>query len=181
MRAMAMAFAVEGIVVVGMTILLISGEFDLSAGAIFVLAGIVAAFLFPLLGTGTSLMLGVLAAIAIGVINGVVVTYLGVNSFIATLATSLMIVGLGTLISNGFQLYVSDPGFGQLGNGTLTSATWRPAYSALRGVRPALTCIVCFRNQRSETPPILAVNSSDTLPRSLNRSPSTCTSSSRPA
>ena len=34
MRAMAMAFAVEGIVVVGMTILLISGGIDLSVGSV---------------------------------------------------------------------------------------------------------------------------------------------------
>ena len=46
MRAMAMAFAVEGIVVVGMTILLISGGIDLSVGSVTALAMVIAGLLF---------------------------------------------------------------------------------------------------------------------------------------
>jgi ribose transport system permease protein len=48
-----------------------------------------------------------------------VVTYLRVNSFIATLASSLMVVGIGTEVTNGFQLYIAEPSFGELGNGKL--------------------------------------------------------------
>jgi predicted ABC-type sugar transport system permease subunit len=46
MRAMTMAFAVEGIVVVGMTILLISGGIDLSVGSVTALAMVIAGLLF---------------------------------------------------------------------------------------------------------------------------------------
>ncbi|MEC9405538.1 MAG: ABC transporter permease, partial [Pseudomonadota bacterium] len=46
MRAMVMAFAVEGIVVVGMTILLISGGIDLSVGSVTALAMVIAGWLF---------------------------------------------------------------------------------------------------------------------------------------
>ena len=46
MRAMVMAFAVEGIVVVGMTILLISGGIDLSVGSVTALAMVIAGSLF---------------------------------------------------------------------------------------------------------------------------------------
>ena len=46
MRAMAMAFAVEGIVVVGMTILLISGGIDLSVGSVVAFAMVLAGWLF---------------------------------------------------------------------------------------------------------------------------------------
>jgi ribose transport system permease protein len=46
MRAMAMAFSVEGIVVVGMTILLISGGIDLSVGSVTALAMVIAGLLF---------------------------------------------------------------------------------------------------------------------------------------
>lgn len=116
--------SVYGIVAIGLTVLLISGEFDLSAGAIYVLAGIVGASLQPIVGTAPALFCGVMAAFAIGAVNGVIVTHGGINSFIATLATSLMIVGLGTLITNGFQLYISDPGFGELGNGKLFGVTY---------------------------------------------------------
>jgi ribose transport system permease protein len=46
MRAMAMAFSVEAIVVVGMTILLISGGIDLSVGSVTALSMVVAGLLF---------------------------------------------------------------------------------------------------------------------------------------
>ena len=109
--------AIYGIVAIAFTILLIVAEFDLCSGAIYVLAGIVAAKLQPVLGNGAALALGVGSGLLIGIFNGLAVTYLRVNSFIATLASSLMVVGLGTEITAGFQLYIADPGFGALGNG----------------------------------------------------------------
>jgi ribose transport system permease protein len=111
--------AIYGIVACALTLLLIVGEFDLSVGAIFVLTGIIAAKLEPHLGTWSSLGVGVAAATGIGIVNGIAVAFLRINSFIATLATSLMIVGLGTKITNGFQLYIDQskhPNFYSLGN-----------------------------------------------------------------
>jgi ribose transport system permease protein len=109
--------AIYGIVAVAFTVLLIVGEFDLCSGAIYVLAGVVAAELQPSLGTWPALGAGVLAGLAIGIFNGAIVAYLHINSFIATLASSLMVVGIGTKITNGFQLYIPAPDFGVLGNG----------------------------------------------------------------
>jgi len=108
--------AIYGIVACALTLLLIVGEFDLSVGAIYVLAGIVAAKLYPTLGTAGSLLVAIAVSTGIGLMNGIVVAIFRVNSFVATLASSLMIVGLGTRITNGFQLYISDAGFGELGN-----------------------------------------------------------------
>jgi ribose transport system permease protein len=108
--------AIYGIVACALTLLLIVGEFDLSVGAIYVLAGIIAAKLEPSLGVWPALAVGALAGVGIGLLNGVAVAFFRVNSFIATLATSLMIVGLGTKITNGFQLYISKPEFAVLGN-----------------------------------------------------------------
>src|SRR6185437_12909453 len=109
--------AIYGIVAIAFTVLLIVGEFDLCSGAIYVLAGIVAAELQPIVGTWPALALGAVAGFGIGVFNGAVVAYLRINSFIATLASSLMVVGIGTKITNGFQLYIASPDFGILGNG----------------------------------------------------------------
>ncbi|MEO8668325.1 MAG: ABC transporter permease [Bauldia sp.] len=111
------AGAIYGVVAIGLTILLIVGEFDLSAGAICVFAGIVAAKLEPSLGAWPSLAGGIVAGIAIGAFNGATVCFARVNSFVATLACSLIVVGLGTAVTNGFQLYIADPAFGTLGNG----------------------------------------------------------------
>ncbi|MGH6990817.1 MAG: ABC transporter permease [Stellaceae bacterium] len=111
--------SIYGLVAIAFTVLLIVAEFDLCSGAIYVLAGIVAAKLQPELGNWPALGLGVLAGLLIGIVNGLVVSYLKVNSFIATLASSLMVVGIGTEITAGFQLYIANPAFGVLGNGKL--------------------------------------------------------------
>jgi ribose transport system permease protein len=111
--------SIYGIVAIAFTVLLIVAEFDLCSGAIYVLAGIVAAKLQPELGNWPALGMGVAAGLIIGIGNGLVVSYLRVNSFIATLASSLMVVGIGTEITAGFQLYIADPGFAVLGNAKL--------------------------------------------------------------
>ena len=111
--------AIYGIVAIAFTVLLIVGGFDLCSGAIYVLAGIVAAKLQPELGTWPALGLGVVAGIAVGLFNGLIVAYCRVNSFIVTLASSLMVVGIGTKITDGFQLYIPDDEFGVLGNDRL--------------------------------------------------------------
>jgi ribose transport system permease protein len=108
--------AIYGIVAVALTPLLIVGEFDLSVGATFVLAGIVAAKLQPALGAGAALLAGVASGAVVGALNGVAVSLLGVNSFVATLAASLIVAGLGARLTDGFQLYVPDAGFGAPGN-----------------------------------------------------------------
>jgi ribose transport system permease protein len=110
------AGAIYGIVACALTLLLIVGEFDLSVGASFVLSGIVAAELQDNVGTWPALLIGITPAVAVGLVNGIAVAYFRVNSFIATLATSLMVVGIGTKITNGAQLFIGEPSFGVLGN-----------------------------------------------------------------
>src|SRR5215470_17338545 len=111
--------SIYGIVAIGLTVLMIGGAFDLCAGATFVLAGIVAAKLQPLAGSGPALAAGVLAGTAIGLFNGLFVRTFSASSFVTTLASGMIVVGLGTLVTGGFQLYVPDKGFGALGNARL--------------------------------------------------------------
>jgi ribose transport system permease protein len=108
--------AIYGIVACALTLLLIVGEFDLSVGASFVLAGIVAAELQSHVGTWPALLIGITPGIVVGLVNGIAVAYCRVNSFIATLATSLMVVGIGTKITNGAQQFIGAESFGILGN-----------------------------------------------------------------
>lgn len=110
------AGATYGILAIGLTILLIAGEFDLSLGAIFVLSGIIATSLQPYFGTAAAILLGIGFGAVAGACNGAIVTKFRINAFIATLATGMVLVGLGTMITHGFQLYVADPGWGWLGN-----------------------------------------------------------------
>lgn len=109
MRAMAMAFSVEAIVVVGMTILLISGGIDLSVGSVTALAMVVAGLLFL---AGVNPWVAALVAIAlcagIGAIMGFFVTVVGLHHFIVTLAAMVIARGLCLLGTGGRPLGLYD-------------------------------------------------------------------------
>lgn len=82
--------ATMGLIAIGLTVLLICGQIDLSGGAVFAVSGIVAIILQPTLGIGLAAVVGVLAGTLAGVINGLLVVRLGINSLVATLASMLV-------------------------------------------------------------------------------------------
>lgn len=104
------------IIVVGMTILLVSGSFDLSVGSVMALSSTVVALL---LLTGVPIPLAILAActvgVSIGVLNGLIVTVLGVNPLIATLGTMSMARGAALVFTEGFSLSSLPEGFAIFG------------------------------------------------------------------
>ena len=94
------------VVAAGMTIVMAMGDFDLSVGSTASLAGIVAAMTFV---AGGSPLLGVAAALATGLIggliNGLLVSYVGILPFIATLGTMTVFSGVAFRISDGKTLF----------------------------------------------------------------------------
>lgn len=122
MRAMAMAFAVEGIVVVGMTILLISGGIDLSVGSVTALAMVIAGLLFlsgfdPWIAS----LISIAACTAIGATMGFFVTKVGLHHFIVSLAVMVIARGLCLLGTGGrpLGLYTLPPEFKFIGQGSV--------------------------------------------------------------
>ncbi len=120
-------WAPVGIIACAGTLVIIAGGFDLSVGAVFALAGVVAAkvtgFTDPVLG----LLAGVAAGAVVGLANGLLATVGRINSFIVTLASSMMVRGIALAITAGMLLTVDDPGFAKLGNNSflgLTLASW---------------------------------------------------------
>lgn len=79
-----------GIIAIGLTVLLIAGQIDLSGGAVFALSGIVSIGLQPSLGIWPAAIIGILTGAAAGVLNGILSVGFRVNSLVATLATMLI-------------------------------------------------------------------------------------------
>ena len=122
LRAMAMAFAVEGIVVVGMTVLLISGGIDLSVGSVTALAMVIAGLLFlngvdPWIASAVAIA----ACTAIGAGMGFFVTRVGLHHFIVSLAVMVIARGLCLLGTGGrpLGLYTLPPEFKFIGQGSI--------------------------------------------------------------
>jgi len=90
----------------GMSHVILSGNIDLSIGSAVSLIGIISAV--ALSSTGSTL-LGILAGIILGVLfglfNGLLVAYVGVPSFICTLASSSVATGLTYMVCGGRPIY----------------------------------------------------------------------------
>lgn len=110
-----MAFLPElGIIALGMTLLLTAGEFDLSVGAVFALGPVVVMLLVQngIVDIGTALAIGLAVCILIGAINGIIVTKIGISSFLVTLSMLLIVRGAALYVTQGFPLKSWDqPGF----------------------------------------------------------------------
>ncbi len=93
-----------GLVAVGMTTLIIAGEFDLSVGSTFAFAPYIMAVLSERIGWSgfISFVICILIGIAIGAINGSITVKVGIPSFITTLGTMMAWRGAVLLISSGF-------------------------------------------------------------------------------
>ncbi len=122
MRAMSMAFAVDGLLVVGMTILLISGGIDLSVGSVTAFAMVIAGWLFlrgfdPWAASAISIAI----CSGIGACMGFFVTRVGLHHFIVSLAFMVIARGACLLFTGGrpLGLYTLPPEFKFIGQGSI--------------------------------------------------------------
>lgn len=90
------------VVASGMTIVMVMGDFDLSVGSMASLAGIVAAILFTFdYPVWAAVSLALLVGLAGGAINGLLISFVGILPFVATLATLTMLSGAAFVVSGG--------------------------------------------------------------------------------
>ena len=105
--------SIKGIFVVGVAMLMISGEFDLSVGSTLAVAG----YIFALtLESGVTPLLAMLLALGVsvllGLINGLIVTKTSIPSFITTLGTLLAYRGIARALGGGdFARYTGEKPF----------------------------------------------------------------------
>lgn len=107
-----------GIVACSMTLAIISGNFDLSVGAIYAFSGSLAAIIAANGSVELGIIAGLLSGLIIGLLNGLIISGVKVHSFIATLATDLIIRGIAMLMTEGRLIVVRNKGFSTLGQGT---------------------------------------------------------------
>lgn len=108
------------VVTLGQSLVLISGGFDLSVAGAAPLGGIIYVsacnhgFSAP-----EAIALAVLSGMAIGVANGLIVTRLGINPLITTLATVSITQGLAFTVTNGVTITLNNPSQAGLDNNAL--------------------------------------------------------------
>lgn len=96
--------AFVGILAIGVAILLGMRHVDLSVGAMFGLASMTTALMWPHVGIPLSILAGVAVAALSGFVNGVLIRLLVLPSIVVTLATMQVFRGLTIAISDGRQV-----------------------------------------------------------------------------
>ncbi len=127
------------IIASALTLVIISGGFDLSTGAIFAMSGVAAAWcvrdpgLQQVFGTGAGLLVGPLVGLCLGVANGLVITALRIHSFLATLATSLIFRGIAKELAGGNSITLYD----------ISGVDWL-GQDRIGGIYVAVLMMACF-------------------------------------
>ena len=94
---------------VAMTVILITGAFDLSVASVAALSAAVMISLAGTLGFWPAAGCALLVAAAVGLLNGAVVQFVGINAFIVTLGTLTAIRGLVLIVTDGRSLMIENP------------------------------------------------------------------------
>lgn len=109
LRVLVLGMAVDAVLVVGMTYVIIGGGFDLSIGAILALAavtfGLTQSAGFP---WELAAVVGLAMAVGAGAVNGVLIAVLRVNALIATLGTLYIFRGLALVLASGRTVAAGD-------------------------------------------------------------------------
>ena len=97
------------IIAVAMTVILITGNFDLSVASVAALSAAVLVSLADTLGFWPAAGVAMLVSVLAGLLNGAIVQYLGINAFIVTLGTLTAIRGVVQIYTDGQSLSVQTP------------------------------------------------------------------------
>ncbi|PLK73160.1 ribose ABC transporter permease [Rhizobium sp. TH135] len=112
--------SINACLALGMTLVIISGGIDLSVGPTAAIAAVITA---ALLVSGTPIPLAILAGLGIGVIcglvNGVLVAYIGLQPFIVTLGTLSTYRAIALIYTGGNPVFGLPPEFRSLFNGSV--------------------------------------------------------------
>jgi len=114
--ALLLGLSIEAIIAVAMTILMVSGGFDMSVGSIVAFTGASTALMlkagFPI---PVAIILGITIGAGIGFMNGFIVSKIGINPFVTTLASLSIFRGLTLIITQGKNVTGLPASFNAIG------------------------------------------------------------------
>ncbi|KXK06514.1 MAG: sugar ABC transporter permease [Acidobacteria bacterium OLB17] len=113
--------AVTGVIAVGMLMVIVSGQIDLSVGSIIGFAGGISAYVMTEMGypMTAAIIAAVVMSTAIGLFQGALAAYANIPSFIVTLGGLLAWRGAAKWLLGGNTIPVSDEIFKGIGNANL--------------------------------------------------------------
>ncbi|MCW2761619.1 MAG: transporter permease [Marmoricola sp.] len=120
-QSMLLQSAAPGVLAVSLTIPLAMGDFDLSIGSMLGLGGASAVALMSLhqVNWVLAIIAALLVGAMIGLLNGILIAYMGLSSFVVTLAMATVLVGVEFAFTNQQTIYQGvDPNYTRIGQST---------------------------------------------------------------
>jgi ribose transport system permease protein len=102
--------AVNGILAVGITFIIITGGIDLSVGTVMTFGSVITAFFISNLNMSIAvgILAGIVAGVLCGFVNGISITKLHLPPFIATLGMMNITKGLNLIVSGARPIYFTE-------------------------------------------------------------------------
>lgn len=110
-----------GIASIGMTFVILIAGIDLSVGSVITFVNIITAYFMVKMGFGMvpAVILSLIVATLVGMLNGFLISTIGISAIIATFTTQIVFRGASYLISGGTPIYGFDERFKVIGQGYL--------------------------------------------------------------
>jgi len=135
------------ILAIFMTVVLVSGNFDLSVGSVAALAAAVSLGTIDEHGIWFAAALALLSGLAVGLVNGLIVQFVGINAFIVTLGTLTGVRGLVLILTDGRTITVAeDRSFDALA--TIQGGFWNVPLMAIGGAAALCVAAVLLARRR---------------------------------
>ena len=106
--------ATDGIIAVGATFVIISGGIDLSVGSLVALVSVLTIILQTKFNTPIGIIVSIAAGISVGLLNGLLITRVGISPFVTTLGMMTLIKGIALAVSDSHSHSGIDPNFARL-------------------------------------------------------------------
>ena len=139
--------SVTAIIAVGMLMVIVSGNIDLSVGSLLGFAGGIAAYVLTVLeyGLPAAIATAILVGVAVGAFHGLLTAYFNIPAFIVTLGGLLAWRGAVKWLLGGNTIPISNETFKAIGNNNLPmSVGWILAAAAI-----AIVLFMSYRKARS--------------------------------
>lgn len=139
--------SVTAILAVGMLMVIVSGNIDLSVGSVLGFAGGIAAFALTTLefGLPASILFAIFVGVAIGLFHGALTAYLNIPAFIVTLGGLLAWRGAVKWLLGGNTIPTTDETFKAIGQGNISlNLGW-----ALAGIAIIFVLLMAYRKARA--------------------------------
>lgn len=116
--ALLLGLSVEVIIAVGMANLMVSGGFDMSVGSILAFSGVCAGLAIQAgVPPFAAVLIGMLIGGAAGLFNGFIISVVGINAFVTTLASLSLFRGLTLIVTRGQNITSLGVDFNAIGQG----------------------------------------------------------------